>query len=421
MVRSKIISDSDIPVIGAEHSLSRRLLSFSAILSVYFFYDLNWMIDGLIRNSLINKVGFSMTEVSFIFGALELGTVPGTVIFGMIASRTSKKRSLMLLAICMGFFTLLPLIDPDSFYVWIISRFICGLTLGGFFGTSISLIVDLFPSKYRAIFASILYSSFAIGIQISGMIYSLLGDEGWKLLIIICAFGPVLGCFFVYFLVPDDYEHMKIARELDKTQSVTGDRIWAKNIYLSMYRDHKKLGLSLLMMSSCNFLAYAFFNSNALYYMKEVMAMPAGTAGNIFTASGIGLFVGYYFWGVMASLVGRKFGMFGFLIAGIGMVLYLQLNAASSIVTFYLCSLSVGFGFGCTSYWGVYYTELFPEKYRPIAAGISFNGGRLVTSVAIPTITSFSAGSVPYVISWGIGAVMIGFIIWFFLPETIRD
>ncbi len=204
------------PVIGIGWTFSRRILAFISIMMVYFFYDLNWMIDGNIRHSLINTYGFSFTQVSMIFSALELGTIPGTLIFGVIAAKTSKKRTLMLIALMMSIFTLLPLISPSSLQVWLASRFIAGLALGGCFGTSIALVVDLFPSKSRAIFASILYSSFAIGIQVSGYMYSIMGSSGWKLLLTICAVGPIIGMIAVALFVPDDFQHMNQLKKMQK-------------------------------------------------------------------------------------------------------------------------------------------------------------------------------------------------------------
>ena len=407
---------NNMPVIGIDYSFRRRLLAFIPILAIYFFYDLNWMIDGNIRTSLINNMGFTLTQVSTIFGALELGTIPGTIIFGIIAMKTSKKRTLMLLGVCLAVFTWLPLINPSNLYVWIASRFACGLILGGFFGTSVALVVDLFPSKQRAIFASILYSSFAIGIQVSGLLYSYLGDSGWKILITICSIGPLFAVVLVYFLVPDDFDHMRKLKDAVSQQKKHS----LCNSYYAMYKENMLIGFSVLLLSTCNLLAYAVFNNNALHYMNHSLNLSSSVAGSVFVTSGVGLFIGYYFWGTLAGLVGRKVGLVGFIIAGLSMLFYLQLDLTSPIYAFYICSFFVGFGFGCTSYWGVYYTELFPEKFRPIAAGISFNGGRLLTSAGIPLITSSSAGNVNYVLTWAICAIFLGAIIWLTLPETLK-
>lgn len=401
------------PVIGIGWRFSRRMLAFISIMMVYFFYDLNWMIDGNIRHSLINTYGFSFTQVSMIFSALELGTIPGTLIFGVIAAKTSKKRTLMLIAFMMSAFTLLPLLSPGSLQVWLGSRFIACLALGGCFGTSIALVVDLFPAKSRAILASILFSSFAIGIQVSGYMYSIMGSSGWKILLTICAIGPLIGMIAVALFVPDDLEHMS---QLRKKQNKNTDR--SDMSYVSMYRNHTRIGVSVLLLSACNFLAYSLFNNNSLHYMTDTLHLSQNIAGEVFMSSGLGLFIGYYFWGIMASWIGRKVGLVGFITAAISILLYLKAGANHQALL-YPFSFMIGFGFGSTSYWGVFYTELFPEKYRPIAAGISFNGGRLATSFAIPAITASSHGDISVVFVWSIAAVILGAIIWSTLPETL--
>ncbi|MGB6129340.1 MAG: MFS transporter, partial [Psychrilyobacter sp.] len=91
------------------------------------------------------------------------------------------------------------------------------------------------------------------------------------------------------------------------------------------------------------------------------------------------------------------------------------------IKLFYVLSFLLGISFGFSGAWGAYYTELFPQKFRSLSAGISFNGGRIVSTFALPMIAGVAATA------WGMKGVftivmvvaIIGAVIWFFLPETL--
>ena len=56
-------------------------------------------------------------------------------------------------------------------------------------------------------------------------------------------------------------------------------------------------------------------------------------------------------------------------------------------------SVLIGFAVGYSGAWGAYYTELFPSKYRALSSGMSFNGGRIVSTFAIPAIAGTASGS----------------------------
>lgn len=45
-------------------------------------------------------------------------------------------------------------------------------------------------------------------------------------------------------------------------------------------------------------------------------------------------------------------------------------------------SVLIGFAVGFSGAWGAYYTELFPSKYRALSSGMSFNGGRIISTFA---------------------------------------
>ena len=72
--------------------------------------------------------------------------------------------------------------------------------------------------------------------------------------------------------------------------------------------------------------------------------------------------------------------------------------------------------------WGAYYTELFPQKFSALSSGISFNGGRIISTFAIPAIAGLgsAAAGMQGIFMVSMAVFVAGAVIWMFLPETYQ-
>lgn len=401
-------------VLGEGFTMGRRIIAFLAILVIYFFYCYNFMVDTFVRPTLIKEFGFTLQQASSIFAVMSLGTIPGTIIFGMCSTRFGKKRTLMGIALLFSSMTFIPLINPESYNLWRGARFITGFSLGGVFGTAIPLITELFPQKYRGKLAAICTSTFSVAMIFAGQLYGALGDNNWKLLIWTAIIPPVLGAVLVFFLVPDDAQHMKKMREEAAKENI-------KINYLEMYKGkYLFIGIGVILLSGANFVSYAGYSNNATTYLTTTLGLSSVTAGAIYSLQGMGQLIGYNFWGFISDKFGRKVPLIGMASVSVMIFLFSKLGA-EDIKMFYVISFLLGISFGFSGAWGAYYTELFPAKFRSLSAGISFNGGRIVSTYGLPMVAAVAATT------WGMKGVftivmvvaLIGAGIWMFLPETL--
>lgn len=401
-------------ILGVDFSMGRRIAAFLAILTIYFFYCYNFMVGTFVRPTLINEFGFTLQNASSIFAILSFGTIPGTIIFGMCSTRFGKKRTLMGIALLFASMTFLPLLDPTSYNLWRGARFVTGFSLGGVFGTAIPLITELFPQKYRGKLAAICTSTFSVAMIFAGQLYGALGDANWKILLWTAIIPPVIGVILVFFLVPDDSDHMKKMREEAAKENI-------KINYLEMYKGkYFFIGLGVILLSGANFVSYSGYSNNATTYLTTILGMSAATAGSIYSLQGIGQLIGYNFWGFISDKFGRKVPLIGMASVSVIIFFFSKLGAGD-VKLFYVLSFLLGISFGFSGAWGAYYTELFPQKFSSLSAGISFNGGRIVSTYALPLVAGVAATA------WGMKGVftivmivaLIGAVIWFFLPETL--
>ncbi|MEF9934758.1 MAG: MFS transporter [Clostridium sp.] len=410
--------DNDI-ILGKDLTKSKRTLAFLSIVVIYFFYCYNFMIGTFMKPTMIYDIsnggfGFSLVDTEMIFAVMTFATIPGTFIFGKLATRIGKKKTLIIISLLIGITSYFPLLAPTNVIIWTCSRFVTGLVLGGVFGTAMPLVADMFPSKYRGKLAAIVTSLFSVAMIFGGYVYGILGDENWRTLMYTCIIPPIVGAVLAYIFVPNDAEHAKKAY-------AEGIKSGEKISYLSMYKGkYLWIGIGTILLSSANFTAYAAFANNSTTYLVDGLGMTAVTAGAIYSFQGIGQTFGYLFWGALADKFGRKVPLIGMALSGISVFAFTFLGA-NDYTSFCILSVIIGFSIGFSGAWGAYYSELFPPKFRALSAGMSFNGGYIISTFAVPAIVSTangSAGMTP--IFYFAAAVFIaGSVVWAFLPETI--
>lgn len=397
-----------------------RTLAFLSIAVIYFFYCYNFMVGTFVKPTMIADVaaggfGFTLTQSEKIFAIMSFGTIPGTFLFAFVATRIGKKLTLILIAILISLTTFIPMLNPNNFLLWQVARFTTGMVLGGVFGTAVPLIADMYPSKYRGKLAAMLTALFSLAMIFGGKMYGLFGDSNWQVLMYTAIIPPLVGAALTFVFVPSDREYMI---QLRKTANDAGEKI----SYLSMYKGkYLWIGLGVILLSGANFTAYSAFSNNSTTYLVNQVGITAAVAGSIYSLQGFGQLFGYLAWGTLADRFGRKFPVIGMILSAVFIFIFIQFGA-NSITSFYVISVLIGFSVGFSGAWGAYYTELFPSKFRSLSAGISFNGGRIISMLAIPAIATTAGGSngmlpIFYI---AIGVFFAGSLVWLLLPETLN-
>lgn len=113
--------------------------------------------------------------------------------------------------------------------------------------------------------------------------------------------------------------------------------------------------------------------------------------------------------------------MVGMLLCGVMIPVYMNLGV-EMFSAFNICAFLFGVGLGYSGIWGAYYTELFPERFRSMAAGFCFNMGRIISSFVV-LLVGMAADSnlgLKTTLLFPAAFFFIGVVIWMFLPETLN-
>jgi MFS family permease len=416
----KLVEEDNGIILGKDRTNAQRVIAFASILTIYFFYCYNFMLGAFVRPTMTKAIidggfGFEMSQASSIFAIMSFATIPGTLVFGMLTTKIGKKKTLMAIALMISAMTFLPLLSPTNFTLWRAARFMTGFALGGVFGTAVPLVTEMFKPELRGKLAAILTSTFSLAMIFGGKVYGMLGDSNWRVLVLTAVIPPVIGAVLTFFFVPDDKE-LTIERNAASVKS-KGEKVH----YLSMYKGkYLFIGLGVILLSGMNFTAYSAYSNNSIKYLTDILGMTAVTAGSIYSLQGIGQLVGYNTWGFIADKFGRKVPLVGMAAAAVLVFIFTKLNA-DAVGTFKVVSVFLGFCFGFSGAWGAYYTELFPKRFSGLAPGISFNGGRIISSFALPVIAGIAAtaSGMVGIFTVAMGILVAGAVIWVFLPETL--
>lgn len=462
-----------------ELSKSKRIIAFLSISVIYFFYCYNFSITAIYQPILIDNYGFSASELSNAFAMMSFGTLFGTIIAGLLASKLNKKLALIIMALGFTIPTFLHILTFQSYNMWVLLRFIAGTSLGGIFGTSVALICDMFPQKYRGRLTSIASSLFALAFSFGFTISKLFQSTNQYMVLLIGSIMPLIGIILTILFVPNTDKILEENKEklaLENNLEVEEEK---KPGYLQFIKSAPLFIIIAVFLSGMNFTGYSGFTNNASLFIgeqinmsvdemvednlievkdddyiyndekivivkeienkKEEITVEAGDtisyddavlisksiarseAAGAMSNVGNGHFIGFIIFGFIGDYFGRKKNIIGMLISASAAAGILLISYNGSIMPYTILGILMGFGFGYSGVWGAYYSELFDSKYRGMAAGFCFNMGRIISMFSVPFIGRMvDSMGVSKALWIPIGAFVLGAIAWGFLPETLN-
>lgn len=156
-----------------------HLVAGLALFATFVFESWEMMI--LIFNSASIGAEFDLDTAALgsLIGALFLGMIPGALLWGKLADRIGRKRSIILSFALYAPLPLLCALAPNPDVLWWL-RFICGLVLSGALVITFPYFEELVPVKVRGTATVYLSAGWPVGLLVAVALTYLMSDLGWR-------------------------------------------------------------------------------------------------------------------------------------------------------------------------------------------------------------------------------------------------
>jgi MFS family permease len=321
---------------------------------------------------------------------LLIGWAIGGIIFGKVADRIGRSKTLVLTMIFYALGTGLCAIAPN---IWILALFrsLASIGIGGEWAAGAALVAEVVPEKWRIEAGALLHTSALAGLfmatflnyQISGFLFSGHPEISWRY-VFLCGLIPAVVAFVLRLFIkePELWQANLTKNEPPKIRELFNEN----NFSLTLSGSLLALIALLTVWSVTAFipvvsteLAQAIGVAEGLKE-EAIIAITEKWEFFVTISLTLGGVLGTFLTIPAAKLLGRQ-NMF---------IIYFFLSATSIFLTFGLninpsLRLYMYFPIGVTVY-GVfgsfpfYLTELFPTRIRATGAGFCYNIGRVVAA-----------------------------------------
>ncbi len=345
------------------------------------------MLFAMVVGNVMRDLHIDKPTVGFLNTLTLLASGIGGLLFGWIADRLGRSRALMLsiatYSVC-SFASGL----STSVQMLAIFRFILGLGMGGEWNTGATLVAETWPTELRAKAIAVVQSSWAWGYAAAAIVagFILQHFHNWRYVFFV-GIAPALVILWIRSSVPESA--MWEAQRAQSPKLSDGPRFaFRKTVYL-------RNGLVLLLLNFFGLFAWW----GLFTWIPPYLSLPIEQGGRGFSQVNTtaflvflnlaGMFPGYISFGFVADRFGRRPAFFFYLFSAAVLVpIYALARRPWEILV--LGALVAFFGTGFFSGSGIVGSELFPTQVRARALGITYNGARMLSSVAPYVIGALS-------------------------------
>jgi MFS transporter, MHS family, alpha-ketoglutarate permease len=343
------------------YAYSAFALYFSAV-----FFPVQDKTAQLLNTAGIFAVGFLMRPL-------------GGWLFGRIADKTGRKKSMTLSVLLMSFGSLLIAITPSYASVGVLApvllllaRLLQGLSVGGEYGVSATYLSEMATEKSRGFYSSFQYVTLvggqllALGIQLilqGCLTETQLQNWGWRVPFVIGAFLSVTAFYLRKSL------HETAAFESHKNEQQT-----QKGSIKELLHYPKALFTVVGLTLGGTLAFYTYTNYMQKFLVNTVHLTKASSTRISFVSLFIFIILQPIF-GALSDRIGRKPLLIAFGILGTVCTVPLLISlsgATTSIQAFGLMMLGLIIVSGYTSINAIVKAELFPAKIRALGVGLPY-------------------------------------------------
>ncbi|HEY9228141.1 MAG TPA: MFS family transporter [Gemmatimonadaceae bacterium] len=300
----------------------------------------------------------------------------GSWIFGRIADRTGRRRSLVIAVLMMSFGSLMVACLPTYATIGVaapvlltVARIIQGISVGGEYGTSAAYMSEVAGAGRRGFYASFQYVTLIGGQLLATVVLTVLQvvlspDElkawGWRIPFVIGALAALVALY--------------VRRTLVETTTAETRAHEHAGTMRGLFT-HPRAVLIVLGYTAAGSLLFYTYTTYMQKYLVNTAHLSTSVATNVMTGALACFMLMQPAFGALSDRIGRRasmlcFGVFGILatkplLAAIG-------SASSPMTAFVLVSVALAGVSFYSSISGIVKAEMFPVQIRGLAVGLPY-------------------------------------------------
>jgi MFS transporter, SHS family, lactate transporter len=375
-------------------------------LDAFDFFILTFCLDSVAATFHVNLE----TVATSLFWTLCMRPV-GALLFGLLAERFGRRPTLMLNILCFSFFELSSAFAP-TFGIFLASRALFGIAMGGEWGVGAALALETLPAEGRGFFSGLLQEGYVVGNLLAAAVYGLVFPHlhghglltNWRVLFMIGAL-PSLLVIFVRAGVKESPAWVAARGKHVEGRAVhsVGGVFRQIGAHLPLF-----LFLVLLMTAFCSF----SHGTQDLYptFLKKDHGLSVGTTSLVAMVGNFGALMGGIAWGAWSQKIGRRRAIMSAALLAIPMIPLWAWSHSAAMLALggFLMQFMVQGAWGVIP---VHLNELAPGAVRAVFPGLAYQLGNLLSSRNSPIqahlAKEFYGGRLTPVMGWTVLVVAL--------------
>ena len=149
---------------------------------------------GYVGPQIAAAFAVSPSRLGLVFTSGIIGSAAGYLIVGPIADRQGRRNLILAGTFAFGLVTLIS-VAARSFETFVALRTLAGVALGIVLPNVVALVAEMAPARWRSLSVVILYSGFAIGSAVGGVLAAhLVPLFGWRSILVAGGVAPIGLC-----------------------------------------------------------------------------------------------------------------------------------------------------------------------------------------------------------------------------------
>jgi MFS family permease len=332
----------------------------------------------------------SLYWTGLLTAVLLVGWAVGGILFGRVADRLGRTRTLLLTMALYSVGTAACAFAPNLEFL-VVCRIVASLGIGGEWAAGAAMVAEVVPEKRRVEAGALLYTSAPLGLflatfvthTIQGVVFASAPEVAWRY-VFLCGLVPAGVAFLVRLLVrePERWKHVAATAAPPRLREIFAPTLRARTL-----SGFATALIAMITWWSCNAFiptvatGLADLEATARHLVGEEQTALRESwkqlATNVFNVGGL---LGTLLTIPLSKHLGRR-AMYGiyFALGGASIMTAFGLDLAPETRLYFYFPIGL-WVFGVSGSFSYYLPELFPTRLRGTGAGFCFNAGRVLAA-----------------------------------------